>query len=172
MRYQVEKKRHDSFDLVRETTVRPTTNLTEVHPDSDESIKDMEANIEKYKRHSSSLLSADHHVVPIQEYQEHIKNGGSDDSSDESEEKENPFLMNKQQYRQPGRKPDPKQDNSDSDGSDYGGANGGVDVEEESDDESIFDRLRDEVQHAMYKGEGPHAIVNRYRDSRVEVDSN
>jgi hypothetical protein len=45
-------------------------------------------------------------------------------------------------------------------------------IEEESDDESIFDRLRDEVQHVLYNDKGPRAIVNRFRDSRVEVMSN
>ena len=70
-------------------------------------------------------------------------------ASEESEENENPFLTTKQLQNS-------------SDGS----------AEEESDDDSIFDKLRDEVQQQLYNEQGARAVVNRFRDSRVEVMSN
>ena len=70
-------------------------------------------------------------------------------ASEESEENENPFLTTKQLQNS-------------SDGS----------AEDESDDDSIFDKLRDEVQQQLYNEQGARAVVNRFRDSRVEVMSN
>lgn len=70
------------------------------------------------------------------------------ESDEESEEIENPFLTQKQ-----------KDDSHQS-------------FLEDSDDESIFDKLRDEVQQQLYTGQGGRAVVNRFRDSRVEVMSN
>ena len=40
----------------------------------------------------------------------------------------------------------------------------------ESDDESIFEKLRDEVEHELYNG-GPRAVVHRHKDSKIEVYS-
>jgi hypothetical protein len=70
------------------------------------------------------------------------------DEESESEESVNPFLVQKER------------DESEES------------IDDESDDESIFDKLRDEVQLELYPGRGPGAVINRFRDSRVEVMSN
>lgn len=132
-------------------TVFQTVSALETQPvdsDDEESITNLsEVNMEKWKRNSSSLLDGSRHDSNADE--------GDEEEDDEDEGvDENPFLMPKQTYRQ-------QQDSSDENS-----------IEDESDDESIFDKLRDEVQDVLYKGEGPRAIVNRFRDSRVEVMSN
>ena len=82
-------------------------------------------NIEKYKRHSSSLISKNNATGG--EY-------GIDDYDEDEEESVNPFLVKKQNHKTNAKniKDDDEEESKDS-------------VEEESDDESIFDKLRDEV---------------------------
>ena len=144
------KKRTESFDA-RETNVRKTE-LPEVEINSDDdSLNDLSENIGRFER-QSSMSSHSEKVVPAHLYQ---PPGEDDSSSDGSRKNENPFLM-------------PKRRRSSQDGeSDYRAGS----VEDESDDESIFDKLRDAVESAMFKGDGPHAILHRARDSRVEVGS-
>ena len=110
--------------------------------DEEESVMNLTENMKKYNRDSQSLKS-----------DSDAPHGEIDEDIDE-EESDNPFLVQKQYLR-----------SKDEDESD-------VSIEEESDDESIFDKLRDEVQHVLYNDKGPRAIVNRFRDSRVEVMSN
>ena len=43
-------------------------------------------------------------------------------------------------------------------------------IRAESDDESIFEKLRDEVEHELYNA-GPRAVVHRHKDSKIEVYS-
>lgn len=114
--------RSNSYDKTRESTSGQRTDQLYVI-DDDESASQLTERIERYNRHSSSLISKN--------------NGVPTESQHSSSEDENPFLVQK-------------------------------DVEDESDDESIFDKLRDEVQEQLYKGA---AVVHRLRDSRVEVMS-
>ena len=141
--FNVDKRRGDSFDKIRGTMKQ--NNMTEVEAnlqDEEDSVMNLTENMKKYNRDSQSLKSDDD--APHGEIDEDVEEGESD----------NPFLVQKQYLR--------SRDEDESEGS----------IEEESDDESIFDRLRDEVQHVLYNDKGPRAIVNRFRDSRVEVMSN
>lgn len=89
-------------------------------------------NIEKYKRHSSSLISKNNATGA--EF-------GEDELDEDEEESVNPFLVKKQNHKTNAK--NYKDDDEDEDESN-------ASVEEESDDESIFDKLRDEVQHQLY----------------------
>lgn len=42
--------------------------------------------------------------------------------------------------------------------------------DQESEDESIFEKLKDEVEHELYNG-GPRAVVRRHKDSKLELRS-
>lgn len=128
------------------------TDLPEVEINSDDdSMGDLSENIGNFER-QDSISDASDKVVPA-----HLYKPPSDDdsSSNESSKNENPFLLPKRRR------------SSVEDESDYRGAS----IDDESDDESIFDKLRDAVESAMFKGDGPHAIMHRARDSRVEVNS-
>jgi hypothetical protein len=42
--------------------------------------------------------------------------------------------------------------------------------EDESENESIFEKLKDEVEHELYNA-GPRAVVRKHRDSKLEIRS-